>query len=282
MKHHTIRVLGSLAHYWTEGPANGPVVVLVHGFRGTHHGLQDIAAELEPYRVIIPDLPGFGQSEPLTSTPHTIEAYGNWLDSFMGELDLNHVKLVGHSMGSLVVAATLKANPNRAQQVVLINPIAEASSKGMNRLKLAPLKAAVWLAAYALPQSIGEYLLRHPWPITVISNYMVTTRRQPLRQYIHHHHRQYMVRFANRRQFYQSLTSSLSAGVAQYTKFIQQPLLIIAGDSDTIAPVESQLALARKLPNTDLAQIAQVGHLIHYEKPTEAAVLMKRFFGASQ
>ena len=40
-----------------------PVIVMIHGLRGTHHGLDLIAKNLPGYRIIIPDLPGFGISK---------------------------------------------------------------------------------------------------------------------------------------------------------------------------------------------------------------------------
>ncbi|HIY64770.1 MAG TPA: alpha/beta hydrolase, partial [Candidatus Agrococcus pullicola] len=56
-------VVDGVATVWFEyGPESGRPLAFVHGFRGDHHGLETIAAHLPGYRILIPDLPGFGES----------------------------------------------------------------------------------------------------------------------------------------------------------------------------------------------------------------------------
>ena len=63
----SVSILGSETHYWDYGPIDAPVtMVTVHGFRGEHHGLEPVIAHLHGVRVINPDLPGFGESTPMT------------------------------------------------------------------------------------------------------------------------------------------------------------------------------------------------------------------------
>ena len=58
-------VAGYRIHYYALGPANGPVAVLVHGLGGRSEDWEKLAPFLAKagYRVYLPDLPGFGQSE---------------------------------------------------------------------------------------------------------------------------------------------------------------------------------------------------------------------------
>ncbi len=279
MTHHTVEVLGRRTHYWTAGPAEGHVIVCIHGFRGTHHGLNDIAGFLPEYRLIIPDLPGFGRSEPLATAYHTIDAYGHWLQAFVQTLSLENIILLGHSMGSQVVAQALQRDPTVAKRVIFINPIAEAATN-LDQVKLAPVRAGVWLAAHAMPQRLGDTLLRHPWPTTVISRLMVTTHRQPLRRIIHQYHRRYMNQFAHPRQFAQLMSSSLKHGVVPVADKLTMPVLILAGDNDNIAPLSGQQRLTGRLELSQLVTLKGVGHLIHYERPAEAATHIKRFLDA--
>ncbi|PLC12693.1 hypothetical protein AUQ48_11270 [Kocuria flava] len=80
---------GRRVRYWCHGPDDDalPPLLLVHGFRGDHHGLELLARRLGPRRrVVVPDLPGFGRSEPLPRRPHDVPAYTAFLHRFLAAL----------------------------------------------------------------------------------------------------------------------------------------------------------------------------------------------------
>ena len=104
---HQVDVLGSTTHYWEYGPRDSRLtVVIVHGFRGDHHGLEPVVAQLPRVRIIAPDLPGFGESTPMPEAPTTSTATPHWLGAFIDALGSTapHVVL-GHSFGSIVSSA---------------------------------------------------------------------------------------------------------------------------------------------------------------------------------
>lgn len=85
VQRHEAEVLGGRTAYWVYGPEDAEVTVLaVHGFRGEHHGLEPVVAHLPGVRVIMPDLPGFGETAPLPGRVHDIDAYAAWLTEFAG------------------------------------------------------------------------------------------------------------------------------------------------------------------------------------------------------
>ena len=55
------------------------------------------------------------------------------------------------------------------------------------------------------------------------------------------------------------------------------PTLLVVGELDNIAPLEGQRHLAELLPDSELVILDGVGHLVHYEKPAEAAAAIRRF-----
>lgn len=67
---------GYRVRYWfyDADKQRKPLLVMLHGFRGDHHGLQLIATALrEKYHVVVPDLPGFGRSEPFPQREHSVD-----------------------------------------------------------------------------------------------------------------------------------------------------------------------------------------------------------------
>lgn len=73
------KVAGADTAIWHYGPAHATNrVLLVHGFRGTHHGLLGLVAAMPNTAFIAPDLPGFGESGPLPGG-HTLDGYAEWL-----------------------------------------------------------------------------------------------------------------------------------------------------------------------------------------------------------
>ena len=85
-------VLGTTTRYWEYGPADATeTVVVVHGYRGEHHGLEPVIAQLRGLRIISPDLPGFGESEALGDLRHDIAGYSAWLLAFVDSLGVGSV-----------------------------------------------------------------------------------------------------------------------------------------------------------------------------------------------
>ena len=79
----SVEVAGSQTNYWVYGAdqPNPVQLILIHGYRGNHHGLEAIAGALTNFEVVIPDLPGFGESAVLAAE-HTVSNYANWLLEF--------------------------------------------------------------------------------------------------------------------------------------------------------------------------------------------------------
>jgi pimeloyl-ACP methyl ester carboxylesterase len=274
----TVRVLGSDTRYWEYGDRrDGPTLVLVHGFRGDHHGLEPVVAFLPGVRIISPDLPGFGASSPLDEVRHDIEGYGRWLAEFVARIGADRTVLVGHSFGSIVVAAAVAAGLS-VERVVLINPIAAPALAGPRGVLTRLAVFYYWLSA-VLPERLGFALLRNRVIVRIMSLAMVKTRRPALRRFVHDQHDRYFSAFADRRVVLEAFRASVGADVSEFATRITVPTLLVAADRDDITPVLEEVRLQHLFPQASLKIIAGVGHLIHYEKPREAAAYIARFLG---
>lgn len=275
-REHTIKLSGSTLHYWVYGPSQVvPVIVAIHGFRGTHHGLERIINFLPDYTVIVPDLPGFGDSTPMTEHPHDIDGYAALFREFIpivtGPKD--DVYLLGHSFGSIIAAKLAAENELGLKKLILINPIAKKPHI------VGRLGSIVY---FAVGGALSEHRARKyfSWPVAInaLSLQMTKTRHRPTRAYVKDQHLTHFSRYGSRATLRESFTASVTRTVSEYAERIMIPTLLIAGAKDEIAPLKTQQNLYGALnAPTELAIIDNVGHLVHYEKAAEAAAFVKAF-----
>jgi Predicted hydrolases or acyltransferases (alpha/beta hydrolase superfamily) len=270
---HDLRVLGSRVRYWEYGtPATGPTIVVVHGYRGDHHGLEPVVKLLPDFHIVSPDLPGFGDSTPMTEAPHTIDGYVAFLRAFLDELGLAREILLGHSFGSIVVSHAVAAGVP-ARGVILINPIAD------DPRKVAGIGATRFFYAVGrrLPERAARAWLGNPLVVQGMSSKLAKTRDRALRRFIHGQHHAYFSAFGSRDSVVEGFDASLSTTVAAVAPGIAQPVLLIAGERDEVAPLPGQFELLEAFRDARLDVIPEVGHLVHYETPDAAAHAIRAF-----
>lgn len=276
----SIRTGGRLSSYWEYGsPGESPTIVMIHGFRGDHHGLEPVVAHLEGFHILSPDLPGFGESEPLAGT-HDITAYAAWLNDFVSALDLPEPPVIlGHSFGSIIVSAALARTPLRAPRVILVNPIAAPALAGprgiLTRGAVFYYRMGAWL-----PERLGFALLRNRAIVRVMSVTMAKTKDRGLRRWIHNQHDLYFSAFGNRAVVLEAFQASVGNDVSEFAADIADRTLLIAADQDDITPIAAQHELVRRFADATLEILPGVGHLIHYEVPEQAADLIRGFLAA--
>lgn len=274
-----VETLGMMTRAWEHGDPSGAPLILVHGFRGDHHGLDGIArtvAERLPgVRVIVPDLPGFGRTPPVPGRVHDLDLFGEWLRAFVAGLAPEGHAILGHSFGSLVVGNALSTGlrPGRA---ILINPISAPALDGPKAL-LTRLAIAYYRAAVLLPERPARGLLGHPAIVRVMSEVMAKTADPEMRRWIHAQHHAYFSDFSDTATLLQAFRASVSHTVAEYAAAFTMPTSIIVGERDDIAPLSAQLALHHRIPGSQFRVIPGVGHLVHYEAVPDAVAELAEF-----
>jgi pimeloyl-ACP methyl ester carboxylesterase len=119
--------VAELAHS-VHGPRDGPAVLLVHGFPfdGRMWRFQIGPLTAAGYRVVVPDLAGFGRSE--GSSFATMEEAALDLLALLDRLHVEHAVAVGFSMGGYVALALAGLAPRRLSGLALVDTRAEADS----------------------------------------------------------------------------------------------------------------------------------------------------------
>ena len=277
LQRHRVQVLGSRTAYWTSGEPDAKAIVLVHGFRGDHHGLAPLAAGLSGFQTFTPDLPGFGDSTPFERGVHDLAGYAAWLRAFVDVVvGPRPVLLLGHSFGSVVVAAAVSRGLV-VSATVLVNPIGVAPLTGPHR------RSVRWAGRYhraaaVLPDRLGRALLANAVVVRAMSRFLLTSSDPGLRAWVHDQHRRYFNTFARPDVVVDAFWASVRHGVSDFAGTVTAPTLLICSDADQVTAVGDQDRLAEAFPDAELVMIPRVGHLIHYEAPARAAAELTAFW----
>lgn len=112
-------------HYLDEGPADGPVVLLLHGEPSWSYLYRTMIPLLagRALRCIAPDLVGFGRSDkPTERADYTYARHVEWVRSLVVDvLDLRDVTLFGQDWGGLLGLRLVAENPSRFARVAIGN-----------------------------------------------------------------------------------------------------------------------------------------------------------------
>ena len=111
-------------HYIDEGPTDGPVILLLHGNPAWSYLVREMVPPLTAagYRVIAPDLIGFGKSDkPAERAAHTYDNHVAWVTKFIEALDLTNVTLHVQDWGGLIGLRVAVYEPDRFARVALSN-----------------------------------------------------------------------------------------------------------------------------------------------------------------
>jgi len=122
---HSVTVTGHRVHYFAEGPANGPAVVLVHGLGGRAEDWRSLAPYLtnSGFRVYLPDLPGYGRSDKPADFSYSVPDEAEAVVGFLDALGLKQVDLGGWSMGGGIVQHVAARYPERVRRLMLFDSV---------------------------------------------------------------------------------------------------------------------------------------------------------------
>lgn len=262
--------------FYPASSPDAPEIILIHGYRGNHRGLEAIAGALDDFNVYIPDLPGFGESSEFAHL-HSIQNYTNWLKAFIAALDLKRKPiLLGHSFGS-IICASLAASSDQIAMLILENPVSAPALAG-EKIVLSKVTARFFRFIGDRKPSTAHRLLRS-WPmVRGMSIVMTKTRNLSLRRWIHLQHDENFSDFSSIRVALEGYAASVSDDVSNYSESFRVPTLVIIGDRDEITSTKQQYAMAGTITASHTVSLHQgVGHLTHYETPALVASDIRDF-----
>lgn len=146
MRQQTIVIRGAEASYRDEG--EGEPVLYLHGFPSSSYLWRHVMEEVsEGYRTLAPDYPGFGDSA--LNGPHTWQAFVEWTDELVDQLEIAPVHLGVHDWGGLIGLAWACLHPEKVGSLL----ITDTSFRAKDRWHAA---AAQWRTPGVGESLIGE------------------------------------------------------------------------------------------------------------------------------
>lgn len=247
---------------YLEGGSGDPLV-LVHGFGTDKDNFTRVARWLTPhYRVIIPDLVGFGESSRLPDVDYRFAAQAARVHGFVKALDLKQVSLGGNSMGGGIVLSYAAQHPQDVQSMWLLNPagIAGAPPSDLARIIMAGKPNPLIIANERDFSAMMTFAMSDP-PFLPGPVMDVLARQRMDNQAL------------ERRVFRQVAMDSVNAGI----RGLKTPTLIVWGAEDRVLSVGAVPLLKSLLPHAEALVMPHIGHAPMIEKPEVAAADYLRF-----
>lgn len=260
----TIDLNGRRQFFVDEG--DGPVVLLVHGFPLDHAMWAGQRRVLrDRYRVLIPDLRGFGKSE-LSGETLSLADLADDLAALLDHVGATGpIAFCGLSMGGYVAFEFARRHRSRLGQLVLCDTraVTDTPEQAAARLKLAEVvltEGPRIVAETMLPRLFGPRTNEErPQLVDGIRNTMLATSSRTI-----------------------AAAQRMMASRPDSTSLLPQldlPTLVLVGEHDVISPPAEMRALAAALPQGRFVEIPGVGHMAPLEAPDLVNAALQEFLG---
>jgi pimeloyl-ACP methyl ester carboxylesterase len=271
--------VGGLRTFVQEaGPADGPAVLLIHGFGGSTFNWRLTLPRLADagYRAIAIDLKGFGLADKSFDQDFSHAAQADFVVEAMSVLGVQRATLVGHSMGGSVIAHLALKYPERVDGLVFAaaavttgddgaRPAMGRASAAMPLLRIPPLRrwAQIALRLVFTPERVTSGLRSAYYDTEFVTSDVTAGALRPQQV------RGWDVALLGimRDSGRNALPGPLSG--------IRAPVMIVVGENDTWVGPDRGQRLAAAVPAARWVSIPSAGHLLMEEQaqPFNAALL---------
>ena len=269
LEHRSIALKGLRFEYLEGG--KGDALVLLHGFGANKDNWTRMAKYLTPrFRVIAPDLPGFGDSGPAPDGDYTIGVQAKRVKAFVRALGINAFHLGGSSMGGNIAGAYASIYPKDLKSLLLIAPGGVTSSEPSEmyrRIRAGQSNPLVVGNVEDYERLLEFVFVKRPFIPHPIKKVLI-------QEAIAHQPR-------NRMIFRQLRSSADAASLEVMLKGSPVKTLIVWGAQDRVLHVSGAKILESVMPNAKAEVMDAIGHLPMIERPEETAVLYLNFLAGS-
>jgi pimeloyl-ACP methyl ester carboxylesterase len=257
-------------------PTDKPPLLFIHGLGGLwQNWLLNIPAFMDEFRVVAPDLPGFGRSE-MPSGRISIQGFARVVDALCDQLGLESPVVVGNSMGGFTGAELALAFPTRVSKLVLVS----AAGISVENIWKEPVMAVGRLMAVGaartgvrslpvvarprLRRAALQLVVRYPEKLSVpLASELVVGAGTP--------------------GFVGGLDAVFGYSFRDRLPEIEVPTLIVWGRNDILVPVEDAYEFERLIgANAHAVVFDDTGHLPQVERPSRFNALLAAFIAGRE
>lgn len=269
-----------------SGPSDAPRIVLVHGMSLAQEIWAHQRRLLEQtFRVVTLDMRGHGGSADAVTGDYSVSAIGSDVTAVLDAVGGSRAIVVGHSMGGMAVLAGLRDRPElideRVAGIVLVNTAASAIVSGLGSGSL--LAGVAFVRDRARSSLLGRVIYGgfdeegNPRGNDLT---MVVTRMLGVGPGSRHEAVEQVRRLVltSRAQVAGALWRTAgSLDLLEAARTVSVPTLVIAGGRDRLLPVHHSRRLAETLPDAELLELPDVGHVAMLERPEEVTAALDAF-----
>lgn len=249
MQEKFVNVDGNKIRYLESGVSTESII-LIHGLGASAERWEYVMPMFEKhYRVIVPDLIGFGYSDkPMVD--YTMEFFAEFLKDFLSTLGLKTTNLIGSSFGGQIAAEVASNEKNTVKKLVLISPsgVMKNTTPALEAYVMAALYPNVEAAKNAFEMMTGGKKVDQK-----IINEFVKRMQLP----------------NAKMSFMSTLLGLKNAEITNKLPRITSPTLVIWGEKDPVIPINYAQSFVSSIRDCRFYKMPNSGHTPYVDAPTE-------------
>ncbi|MCX8100630.1 MAG: alpha/beta fold hydrolase [Geminicoccaceae bacterium] len=259
-------------HVQLLGEGRGADLLLLHGTGAASHSMAGLAPLLaERFRVIVPDLPGHGFTDPLPAEQTTLPGMAAAIAELLAALGAAPVLVAGHSAGAAILARMALDGHLAARLIVALNG-ALVPLDGLPGLIFSPM-AKFAAASEFVPRLFAWHARIDP---SMVAHLLRDTGSRLDSRTI-----EFYARLARAPGHVAGALAMMAGwdldGLARDLPRLATPLLLLVGRNDRTVPPAAARRVEALVPTAELLYVPGLGHLAHEEAPeTIAAAILER------
>lgn len=239
----------------------GEPLLILHGWGGSSDSWRIVGKKLSAkgYKVLIPDLPGFGKSQ-APFKPWGIDGYVKFLNSFLNKLKTKKIFLIAHSFGGRIAIEFAAFYPQKLKKLILCSAPGvkfQPTFRQMIAMEMARLGNLIFK-----PKSL--------WPLKNKARSLF---------YFFLRQRDYLNSNETMRQVFQKVVKK---NLSPYLSQIKTKTLIIWGKEDKLVPLRCGKLIKDKIFDSQLEILPKIGHSPHLECPEKLTKIILKFLNSNQ
>ena len=247
--------------HYNEAGSGDEVVIMLHGSGAGATGWANFHRNVDAfveagYRVILPDYPGWGKSDPIVTAEARFDVNGRATEQLMDALGIEKAHLVGNSMGGGSALAFTTRHSERVGKLILMGSGGVGKTSIFTPLPMEGIKLLFDVYKNPSVESLRRMLDVFVYDPSALTDELIELRYKSMME--NAHHLPNFLKCVEMSQFNMGDYTNQLAGIPNKT-------LVTWGRDDRFVPIDWSLKLLNMIPNSTLHVFSQCGHWAQWE-----------------